>query len=52
VIKGNISRSGSKIFHVPGGLYYEQTRINEAKGERWFCSEDDAKIAGWHQSQQ
>jgi len=52
VIKGNISSSGSKIFHVPGGRYYEQTRIDEGKGERWFCSEDDAKIAGWRQSKQ
>ena len=52
VIKGNISSSGSKIFHVPGGRYYEQTRIDEGKGERWFCSEDEAKIAGWRRSQQ
>ena len=52
VIKGNISRSGSKIFHVPSGLYYEQTRIDEGKGERWFCSEAEANVAGWRQSQQ
>jgi len=52
VIKGNISSSGSKIFHVPGGRYYEQTRIDEGKGERWFCSEAEANVAGWRQSQQ
>ena len=51
-IKGNVSRNGSKIFHVPGGRYYEQTRIDEAKGERWFCSEAEAKVAGWRRSQQ
>jgi len=51
-IKGNVSSNGSKIFHVPGGRYYEQTRIDEAKGERWFCSEAEAKVAGWRRSQQ
>jgi endonuclease YncB( thermonuclease family) len=51
-IKGNVSSKGSKIFHVPGGRYYEQTRIDEAKGERWFCSEADAEVAGWRRSKQ
>ena len=51
-IKGNISRSGERIYHVPGGRYYGPTRINESKGERWFCSEDEARKAGWRQSRQ
>ena len=51
-IKGNVSRNGSKIFHVPGERHYEQTRIDESKGERWFCSEEEAKVAGWRRSQQ
>lgn len=51
-IKGNVSSKGSKIFHVPGGRYYEQTRIDEAKGERWFCSEAEAEVAGWRRSKQ
>lgn len=45
-IKGNISASG-RIFHSPGQLDYEQTGINLAKGERWFCSADQARAAGW-----
>ena len=52
VIKGNVSRDGSKIFHVPGGRHYEQTRIDESKGERWFCTEAEANVAGWRKSQQ
>ena len=44
--KGNISRSG-KIYHVPGSGSYEKTRIDESKGERWFCTEEEAKAAGW-----
>lgn len=45
-IKGNISSSG-KIYHLPGGRSYDDTRIDESKGERWFCSEGDARAAGW-----
>ena len=51
-IKGNISRSGERIFHVPGGRDYGLTRIDESKGERWFCSEDEARKAGWRRSRQ
>ena len=51
-IKGNISSSsGEKIYHVPGGYYYDDTVIDEAKGERWFCTEADAVAAGWRKSQ-
>lgn len=50
VIKGNISSSGEKIYHTPGQRYYNQTVISESKGERWFCSEDEAKDAGWRKS--
>lgn len=50
LIKGNISSSGEKIYHMPGGQYYDRTSINESKGERWFCSEQEAKDAGWRRS--
>ena len=50
LIKGNISGSGEKIYHVPGGAFYDDTRIDEAKGERWFCTEADAVAAGWRRS--
>jgi micrococcal nuclease len=33
-IKGNINRQGERIYHVPGGQRYGQTRIDPAKGER------------------
>ena len=51
-IKGNIAKSGTRIYHVPGGQYYDQTRINTSKGERWFCSESAARAAGWRRSRQ
>ena len=46
VIKGNISGNG-KIYHTPESPWYARTKINTAKGERWFCSEEEAKAAGW-----
>lgn len=49
-IKGNISSSGERIYHVPGGEYYSRTKISSSKGERWFCSEAEAQAAGWRQS--
>ena len=50
-IKGNISlTTGEKIYHVPGGYYYDDTVIDEAKGERWFCTEAEAVAAGWRKS--
>ena len=51
-IKGNISRSGERIYHVPGTRDYGPTQIDESKGERWFCSEDEALKAGWRRSGQ
>ncbi|AZO25969.1 thermonuclease family protein [Mesorhizobium sp. M1E.F.Ca.ET.045.02.1.1] len=49
-IKGNISADGERIYHVPGQKYYNATVINQAKGERWFCSEAEAVAAGWRRS--
>jgi hypothetical protein len=51
IIKGNVSiNSGERIYHVPGQLHYDETIINPAYGERWFCSEAEAREAGWRKS--
>ncbi len=49
-IKGNISSSKEKIFHVLGCPNYGQTVIDTTKGERMFCSEQEAKDAGWRKA--
>jgi len=49
-IKGNVSSSGERIFHVPDAQHYEETRISEQKGERWFCTEAEAIAAGWRKA--
>jgi len=49
-IKGNVSTRGERIYHVPGQRYYDETRISASHGERWFCSEEEARAAGWRRS--
>ena len=46
-IKGNINEKGERIYHVPGDQWYSNTKLDESKGERWFCSEKEALAAGW-----
>lgn len=46
LIKGNI-RKHDRIYHVPGWRDYEKTIITESKGERWFCTIEEAEAAGW-----
>jgi len=45
-IKGNINSKGEKIYHIPGGAYYDQTIAEEM-----FCTEDEAVAAGFRKSQ-
>jgi endonuclease YncB( thermonuclease family) len=49
-IKGNINADGDRIYHAPGGEFYDRTEIDAGKGERWFCSETQARSAGWRRS--
>ena len=46
-IKGNISRSGQKIYHQSGDRDYGSTWIDTRKGERWFCTVREAQGNGW-----
>ncbi|WP_017927103.1 thermonuclease family protein [Limimaricola hongkongensis] len=45
-IKGNVS-GGGRIYHMPGDPFYGRTKIDTGAGERWFCSEAEARRAGW-----
>ena len=49
-IKGNVSNRGERIYHMPGQKYYGATRIARSEGERWFCSEAEARQAGWRKA--
>ena len=45
-IKGNVSSKGH-IYHMPWSPWYDRVTIEARRGEHWFCSENEAKAAGW-----
>ncbi|MFT8316551.1 MAG: thermonuclease family protein [Clostridium sp.] len=45
LIKGNINSNGEKIYHVPGGQFYDKTNA-----EQWFNTEQEAQAAGYRKS--
>ena len=46
-IKGDIAADGTRRYLQPGEPHYEWTYVSEPKGERWFCSVEEAEAAGW-----
>jgi len=50
LIKGNVNAKGGKIYHVPGGRFYDSTKIDTKAGEKFFCSQEEAVAAGWRAS--
>jgi micrococcal nuclease len=46
-IKGNINQNDEYIFHLPGSDGYDDVQISSSKGERWFCSIEEAISNGW-----
>ena len=46
LIKGRIQRS-RKTYVMPDESDYAKLVVRETRGERWFCSEDEAKTAGF-----
>ncbi len=49
-IKGNVGASGTRIYHMPGQRDYRAVRISPKKGEAWFCSEAEARRAGFRKA--
>ena len=47
----NINSDGVKIYHVPSGAFYDATIIDTSRGERWFCTPEEAVANGWRPSQ-
>lgn len=45
-IKGNVNTSGECIYHRPTSRWYAKIKMNIVRGERWFCSVEEAEAAG------
>jgi Bacterial SH3 domain len=53
VIKGNISsKTSEKTYYMPGDLGYDLIIIDPDYGERWFCTEAEARANGWRRGAQ
>jgi endonuclease YncB( thermonuclease family) len=49
-IKGQVTAS-TRIYVLPWSPEYERARVQSARGERWFCSEQEAVAAGFKPAQ-
>ncbi|MEZ5856732.1 MAG: thermonuclease family protein [Hyphomicrobiaceae bacterium] len=49
-IKGRISR-GERVYLLPWSDRYQRVRVRKKRGERWFCSEEEAAAAGWRSAE-
>ncbi len=49
-IKGQVS-GASRIYVLPWSPDYERIRVQKGRGERWFCSEQEAVAAGFKAAQ-
>jgi hypothetical protein len=50
VIKGNVSRNGERIYHMPDQQFYARIEMERGGGRRWFCTPDEAEAAGWRRA--
>lgn len=50
IVKGNVSASGEKIYHVEGQANYNRVIIDPDHGERCFDTEEEAIEAGWRKA--
>jgi endonuclease YncB( thermonuclease family) len=46
-IKARVTAQG-RIYLLPWTKAYDSAKVRSSRGERWFCSEAEAKAAGWH----
>lgn len=51
IIKGNYRKDNNTyIYHLPGCFNYEKTSINLRERDKWFCTEEEARKAGFVKS--
>ena len=50
VVKGNYDKHGHRFYHLPSFRHYSQVKVNLENGDQWFCSEEEAKKAGFQRA--
>lgn len=50
-IKGEVNFvTRERVYYVQGQFYYGRATVSIPQGGRWFCSEVEARSAGWRRS--
>ena len=49
-IKGRV-RGDERVYLLPWTANYARVRVRKRRGERWFCTQDEAEAAGWRNAQ-
>lgn len=49
-IKANVNSKGQRIYHIPGGQFYDAVKIKPEQGDRCFGTQAEAQGAGFRQS--
>ena len=49
-IKGNISHTGERIYHMENQRFYARIKMDKGNGRRWFCTPEEAEAAGWRRA--
>jgi micrococcal nuclease len=47
IIKGNLDKYDKRFYHLPEYRHYPTVKVNLEKGDQWFCTEEEAKKAGF-----
>jgi hypothetical protein len=50
LIKVNVNGAGELIYHMPEGAYYDRVKVDEASGDSYACTEEEAIAAGARKS--
>lgn len=46
-VKGVFDDQGARIYYVPTDDEYDKIVVDPSRGDRMFCSDDEARLAGW-----
>jgi endonuclease YncB( thermonuclease family) len=46
-VKGIVTDKGNHVYYVPTDANYADITVSPDRGERMFCSDDEAELAGW-----
>ena len=47
IIRGKIAADGNRFYYVPTDPTYDTLIVNPSQGDRTFCSDEEARAAGW-----